>query len=217
MLFKNYLREKKMKIHIMVFLFVIINFSYSQVSESNDALIMPKKEILNTKLGFAGSMISGYGLSLEHNLNSNYVLEFTASIFGEGGSKNTNSYSKSYIVTTLGLELQKNMYSNSDSRFYTFTAASLWIDNNTSKDNYNASSIETKDNETSYVMGIGLGWEITLAKRIILNLEGGYSYKNYGYSGIEPEYTSGQTFYSAYNRTAYRFGFGFGGGVYYAF
>ncbi len=215
-----------MKKILTAILFILINVNINQVySQSNltneDAsLVVTKKEILNNKLGFAASMISGYGLSYEYNLSPAYTLEFTGSIYGEGGKKNSNNISSSYLVSTLGLELQKNMFVNSDSRFYILTSASLWIDNNTNPNNYYAiNSITTQDNQTSFVAGLGLGWEINIAKRIIMNLEGGYSYKSYKYYGTDLAYDNINNIYSSidYNRSAYRFGFGVACGIYYAF
>ncbi|MCX6146592.1 MAG: outer membrane beta-barrel protein [Candidatus Kapabacteria bacterium] len=190
---------------LLILLVVLtINKSNSQESESNSVLIIPKAEILNNKLGFAASMFSGYGVSYGYRINNNYALEFTTSIYGEGGSKYKTSYNNSYLTSTLGFEFQRSIYVSSDSRFYALAGVSYWYNsNNNSRNNTN---IQIDNSETNYVGGLSLGWEIVLGKRYVINIEGGYLYRQNSYQGEIP-----------YNSSTYNLGSGAGGGVYYAF
>jgi hypothetical protein len=169
---------------------------------------------LNNKLGFAGSMMSGYGISYEYALNNIYTIEFTGSIYGRGGKDNTNySYSNPYLTATLGMELQRNFFSNSVSRFYGLAAVSYWLDNT---EYYNSTDYR---HERNYVFGLGLGWEITIAKRLVINLEGGYLYRNTTIFDSMDYYDNrtGQKVSGPYSANPYEFSFGIGGGIYYAF
>lgn len=183
----------------------------AQDSTNENEAIVP----LNNKLGFAGSMLSGYGLSYAYNISKVYTVEFTGSIYGEGGSKDVNTYSNPFIVATVGMEFQRNFYANPNFRFYGLAGLSFWLDNTTYY--YENTSGDIYDNEHSYVGGLALGWELTIAKRFVINLEGGYLYRSTSNVGRENDYSSGQKVLRNYSRSTYSIGFGVGGGIYYAF
>ncbi|MBK9247549.1 MAG: hypothetical protein IPM69_05425 [Ignavibacteria bacterium] len=166
----------------------------------------------NHKLGFAGSMFSGYGISYEYKASKDITLEFTGSIYGSGGSNDNNStydYSNSYLVAVIGAEFQRNFFASNDSRFYGLIGVGLWIDNTDYSYNYSYS------NKTDYSGGVGLGWEFTFGKRIIFNVEGGYLYRYMNTTGTY-DYSSGNR---AVVTTKHNYYLGFGGGLglYYAF
>lgn len=170
---------------------------------------------LNNKLGFAGSMLSGYGVSYAYTISKVYTVECTSSIYGQGGSRDANTYSNPYIVATVGMELQRNFYANPNFRFYGLAAVSFWLDNTTYY--YENTSGDIYNDEHSYVGGLALGWELTIAKRFVINLEGGYLYQRRYNDGQEYDYSSGQKVLRGFARSTYSIGFGIGGGIYYAF
>ncbi|MBI3258255.1 MAG: hypothetical protein HYZ54_02060, partial [Ignavibacteriae bacterium] len=174
----------------------------------------------NNKIGFAGSMFSGYGLSYEYDLSRAFTLEFTGSIYGTGGTNNnTNNYVTSYLVSTIGTELQRNFYVGHDSRFYSYVGLGFWIDNTNYNNDYdNNSSNDTYSHETDYSAGIGLGWEYALSRRFIFNVEGGYLYRDMYVKGTNYIYDNifGRRI-EAYADHTYYIGFGVGVGIYYAF
>lgn len=215
-----------MRKYLVVFLVLLINIHVSKSQDNGsttESVVIQQYKQPNNKIGFAGSMFSGYGLSYEYNVNNNYTIEFTGSVFGQGGDQTTNngysssSYgnSDSYLVATLGTELQRNLFFSHDSRFYTFIGLSYWIDNTDYPDGV---FYKKKD----YAVGLGLGWEFFLGKRIVMNIEGGYLYQYKTETGAENTYIytngNGSNLLKPYNdRNSYHIGFGIGGGVYYTF
>lgn len=196
-------------VNIIIILLLIFNIGNAQESVT---IKETKQAQLNNKLGFAGSMFSGYGLSYEYNVSQDFTLEFTGSIYGSGGNSN-NFNDNSYIMMTLGSELQKNWFTSQDSRFYTFLGISYWLDNT----NYNYNNTKTDKND--YVGGLGLGWEFTFGKKIIFNIEGGYLYRDMNSKGNELIYDplGGKENLQPFSRHSYYLGFGIGGGIYYSF
>jgi len=167
----------------------------------------------NNKLGFAASMISGYGISYEYNASRQVTLELTASVYGSGGSgssTSSSSTSDSYIMATVGIEVQKNFFVSHDSRFYTLLGLGYWLNNN--RYNYNSTYRDNSD----YTAGLGLGWEFTFGKKIIFNLEAGYLYRDMNEKGTN-DYYGGGSGLTPYTNHSYYLGFGGGIGLYYAF
>lgn len=207
-----------MKKSICTLLFLVISnsISYSQGS-GNIGEYVPT---LNNKVGFAGSMFSGYGLSYEYNLSRAFTIEFTGSIYGSGGSNNNSTdYQSSYLVGTIGTELQRDFYTGHDSRFYSFVGFSFWADNTNYNYNYDTDNTnDTYTHESDYVAGIGLGWEYALSRRFIFNVEGGYLYRDINTKGTNYIYDNilGRRI-QAYADHKYYIGFGVGAGIYYAF
>jgi hypothetical protein len=175
--------------------------------------------VLNNRLGFAGSMMSGYGLSYEYFVTRDYLIEFSGSVYGEGGNMETANYnSRSYLTAAVGMELQRNMYFHGNTRLYGLLGTSVWIDNE--KRYYD----KTNDDKTAWAIGLGIGLEYTISRRFVINLEGGYHYKTYNNSGIRIKYNQWDpnkqeyvATYENYIESPYVIGFAIGGGLYYAF
>lgn len=204
-----------MKNYLCILAFALISStaSYSQENSGSKETAYP----YNNKIGFAASFFSGYGLSYEYNLNRDYTIEFTGSIYGSGGSNNSEfDNSPAYLVSTLGTELHRNFYVGSDSRFYSYAAFSYWIDN--TNYHYTNSVDDTYTYKNDIVGGLGLGWEYILGKRLVFNLEGGYLYRSMNEKGtrVDSRFPPVKTLesYSSHN---YYLGFGVGAGIYYAF
>lgn len=161
------------------------------------------KQIIRNKLGFAASMISGYGLSYAYNFDNLHEIELTGSVFGEGGNRNGND-TRSYVVATLGGEFQRNFHVGRSTRFYGLIGGSYWLDRTT--DNYSYQG-PTNSNEDAITIGLAIGLEFTIGSRLLLNFEGGYLYR----------YTTKTGSFQNGTNSSYSLGFGAGGGIYYAF
>lgn len=170
---------------------------------------------LNNRLGFAASMISGYGLSYQYDFSRSFTMEVTGSIYGSGGtSSSQSSYSNPYVIATLGFEAQRNLYFSDVSRFYGFGSFSGWIDYNSSESYSFPEQLpyKTYRDENTFITGVGIGLELIVAKHIGFNLEGGYLYRTSRTKG-----DNGRGTPRLYTESSYDFGFGVGGGIYYAF
>ena len=75
--------------------FVLIMGSIAGAQSQDTMPIMQRtlqSNNFSNKIGFAGSMFSGYGISYEYNASRDITLEFTAAVFGQGGSTNNSMY-----------------------------------------------------------------------------------------------------------------------------
>lgn len=176
----------------------------------NSPLTIPKDDLYQNKLGFAASMFTGYGLSYAGFLGKGYWVEGTASIYGSAGSSNYNDGSD--FTSTLGLELQKDLYTSRDFRFYALLGASYWYDMYESESStyINGQSVRYTyaRYESNYIASLAFGFEFSIVRHLNFNVEGGYLYKTNKYKTTDT--------YS-YRRDGYDIGFGVGAGLYYAF
>lgn len=189
-----------------------ITFAQKQAPQSsnfelqNTPLIMPKDDFFQNKLGFAASMFTGYGLSYAGYLGKGYWVEGTGSIYGSGGSNGSD------FTSTLGFELQKDMYSSRDFRFYALLGASYWYDMNEYSDTYYVGpNYETRTYsryESNYIASLAIGFEFAIVRHLNFNIEGGYRYQ-------VNKFKTSDTY--TYKRDGYDIGFGVGAGLYYAF
>ncbi len=161
-----------------------------------------QQQILRNKLGFAASMLSGYGLSYSYQLDRQYTIELTASIYGQGGENNNSSF----FVSTIGAEIQRNFYANRETRFYGMLAGSYWLDN--TEDSFTIPPDKTS--ERDYIIGLAIGIEYSVLSRLAMNIEGGYLYR---YTTT----TRTNNYYSSKSTSSYWLGFGVGCGIYYMF
>ncbi len=195
----------------VIAILLLLACSMTQMNAQETAPVAPLKTIqpieYNNKIGFAGSMFSGYGFSYEYDVSRDITLELTAAVFGQGGSStnSTYDYSNPFLTIVLGTEFQKNFYRSANSRFYGLIGIGYWIDNTTYSYNNN-----TYRNKNDYTGGLGLGWEFTYLKRFVFNIEGGYVYRdmNTKSNNINNQVISTHSYY---------LGFGIGAGIYYAF
>lgn len=181
-------------------------------AQSQDTIPMMQRSLpsnnFSNKIGFAGSMFSGYGISYEYDVSRDFTLECTAAVFGEGGSTSNSmyDYTNPYLTVVVGAEVQKNFYRSSNSRFYGLIGIGYWLDNMTySYDN-------SYRNKTDYTGGLGLGWEFMFIKRFVFNIEGGYVYRD-----MNTKTNNNGINYSVITNHNYYLGFGIGAGIYYAF
>ncbi len=179
------------------------NKDKSEKSSAENQKTDAGKQILRNKLGFAASMISGYGLSYAYNLDNLHEIELTGSVFGEGGNENGND-TRSYVVATLGGEFQRNFHVGRSSRFYGLIGGSYWSDRTTYNYSYQG---PTNSNEDAITIGLAIGLEFTFSSRLLLNCEGGYLYR----------YTTKTGSFQNSTNSSYSLGFGVGCGIYYAF
>lgn len=175
----------------------------------NSPLTIPKDDFFQNKLGFAASMFTGYGLSYAGHLGKGYWLEGTASIYGSAGSNYSNG---SELITTLGVELQKDLYKSNDFRFYGMFGASYWYEMNEYQNseyiNGKNVTVTSSNHESNYLASLALGFEFSIVRHLVFNAEGGYLYKVNKFKN---------TYSYSYRRDGYDIGFGVGAGLYYAF
>lgn len=147
------------------------------------------------RIGLAASMFTGYGLSYVTKVSERVWTKGVGSVYGTG---TTNA---SDIRMTLGAELQVDLLSAEQMRFYGFAATSYWYSNN-KRENPNSSN-----SEGNYVGGLGFGIEATVMKHLALSLESGFLFRNTFLSSSVP----------IDNSSHYYVGIGIGGGIYYTF
>ena len=196
----------------VIAILLLLACSMTQINAQETAPATTLKTIqpidYNNKIGFAGSMFSGYGISFEYDVSRDFTLELTAAVFGQGGSSNNSmyDYSNSYLTIAVGTEVQKNFYINNNSRFYGLIGIGYWLDNT----NYTYDNTYRYD--TDYTGGLGLGWEFTFLKRFVFNVEGGYVYRDMNTKGNNNNINN-----QVISTHSYYLGFGIGAGIYYAF
>jgi len=160
----------------------------------------------DNKIGFAASMFSGIGISYQRHIQNGFRIEFTASIYGSGGEKSTFEGSKSSdMYYTIGMEIQKVLYNSQEAKMYVFAGTSYWFD----KTNYIGPQVNSIYSiyDENYVFGLGVGFQYSISSQIILDIEGGYLYRE-SYETDSREQPDDGTYY---------LGFGIAAGVYFAF
>lgn len=170
--------------------------SISSTTTTETTTIYKTDDIVYTnRVGLVASMFTGYGLSFVTKVSDRIWIKGVASIYGTG---TTNA---SDMRLTLGTELQVDLLSAEQMRFYGFAAASYWYANNKYENPVSSNS------EGNYVGGLGFGIEARVMKHLALSLESGFLFRNTFISSTMP----------IDNTSHYYVGIGIGGGIYYSF
>lgn len=194
-----------MKYFILIFCFIILHSSLLaqkgsdsvtsvRTVETTTVYKSDEKPYIN-RIGLAASMFTGYGLSYVTKVSERAWIKGVGSVYGTG---TTNA---SDIRLTIGAELQIDLLTAEQMRFYAFGAASYWYNNN---ERENPTSWNSEGN---YVGGLGFGIEATVMKHLALSLESGFLFRNTFLSSSVP----------IDNSSHYYIGIGIGGGIYYTF
>ncbi|MFN8359225.1 MAG: hypothetical protein U0264_04860 [Candidatus Kapaibacterium sp.] len=194
--------------HLLAILLILLASSQFSTAQDSNARRLAQPIQYNNKIGFAGSMFSAYGISYEYDASRDFTFELTGAVFGEGGNTGSSyDNSNSYLTVAIGAEVQRNFINTLDTRFYGFVGIGYWLENNSYT--YNNYYSNYKD----YTGGLGIGWEMSFFKRFVLNVEGGYVYRD---MNRESNDYNGSN-YTATIRHTYYLGFGVGAGIYYTF
>ncbi len=187
-----------------------------------------KYDAPKNRIGFSGSMISGWGLTYQRQFDP-IAVKFVAFYYyfknGTGQNNNTTilqgpfyNYNEQGSFGSFGVEVKYNVFESKYVNIYPFLGASYWFDNSENPDYYydNKKMVSTSYLRTSksntYNLGGGLGMELLAGKYIAFNFDIGMKYLNTQQTATN--YDSPVNFKDSQD---IYFGFGVGGGVTFAF
>lgn len=183
---------KKLIIILIISAIAVMNVFSQALKSTKDELFNPKNRI-----GFSGSMISGWGLTYQHNFDP---LAVKAVVFyyyyknGDGTSSYDQvdliggpfNYNDKQALGSFGLELKYYVFKSRYVNLYPFIGGSYWFDNNESlyteyryENNVPKTYVYTRqDNTGSFMGGAGFGFELIAGKYVAFNFDIGLSYRN---------------------------------------
>jgi len=156
------------------------------------------------RIGASASTFTGYGLTYYRHFADDFVVKLA--VFGYGDSQDDPGYESNNLFATIGTELEYNLHKTQFTRLHVFGAFSLWYDESNYDYDYSyASSVI----ERQYVTGFGFGFEFLAWGIISFNIE----------TGLQARFSVNSNNDGTTNKTTYPqyYGFGFGGGITYAF
>lgn len=204
-----------MKIKLLfICLFASFTFVNAQ-DDSKDVLSVEDNDSqwLQNRIGGYGSFFSGYGLSYQYQFENGISLK--TQLFAFGSDDDSRNYNTDEIQLTYGIDIQYNLNRTNDTRFYAL--AGTFIDYR-EEGHYYSSSLDDKDFdiERCFNVGVGFGIEVMAWEDISVVVEGGY-YGRFGNNTVTDYYSSYGNTIVKINETPRSFGFGVGGGLFYAF
>lgn len=192
---------------ILVFVCLCTAFSFANAQDylnSED----DESQWLKNRVGLYGSFFSGYGLSYQYQFDNGISLR--TQLFAYGSDNDNSNYNSTEIQLAYGIDLQYNLQRTKSTRFYVLAGSFIdyyedgyYYDN----DNY--------DIERYINVGLGFGIEIMAWRNISIMLEGGY-YGRFGNNTVSV-YRYGDERDIKETQNPRSFGFGVGGGIFYAF
>ncbi len=210
-----------MKIFFMVLSFLTLaalaraqDLSKSQTGEDYPVAVADDAKWLQNRIGLYGSFFSGYGLSYQRQLKNGVSLR--TQFFGFGNSED-DDYGSDEIRLAYGADVQYNLQRSRKTRLYVLTGS--FYDYYESENNYPATPSGKKDYDIErYInVGVGLGIELIAWQHVSFSIEGGY-YGRFGNNNVTTyRIVNGQEIRSREKQTPKSFGFGVGGGIFYAF
>jgi|APTNR8051073442_1049403.scaffolds.fasta_scaffold03618_7 hypothetical protein len=189
---------------IFVFLCLFAAFSFANAQNSNDS------QWPQNRIGLYGSFFSGYGLSYQYQFENGFSLK--TQLFAYGSDNDNSDYNTNEIQLALGADLQYNLKRTENTRLYVL--AGSFIDYY-EDGYYYYSSPNDSDIERYINVGIGFGIELMAWKNVSFMLEGGY-YGRFGNNTVSV-YRYGDERDIKETQNPRSFGFGVGGGIFYAF
>ncbi len=191
---------------ILVFFCLFAAFSFANAQNSNDN----DSQWLQNRIGGYGSFFSGYGLSYQYQFENGFSLK--TQLFAYGSDNDNSNYNANEIQLALGADLQYNLKRTENTRLYVL--AGSFIDYYEDGNYYNSSPNDS-DIERYINVGIGFGIELMAWKNVSFMLEGGY-YGRFGNNTVSV-YRYGDERDIKETQNPRSFGFGVGGGIFYAF
>lgn len=201
---------------MFVFLIAAITFANAQ-DNSKDELRGADNDSqwLQNRVGGYGSFFSGYGLSYQYQFENGISLK--TQLFAFGSDDDNRNYNNDEIQLTYGIDLQYNLNRTKNTRFYAL--AGSFIDYHEEGNYYYSSSSDDTDFDIErYInVGVGFGIELMAWQNISVVVEGGY-YGRFGNNTVtDYNYNNNGNTRVKVNETPRTFGFGVGGGLFYAF
>lgn len=199
------------KILSLLCLFATISIAQAEGNNNTDS---DESKWLQNRIGLYGSYFSGYGLSYQYQFENG--LSLRTQLFAYG-SNDDNYYNSDKIQLAFGADLQYNLKRTEYTRFYVLGGS--FIDYYERGNYFYVSSPKYNDFDIErYInVGVGVGIELLAWKNVSFMIEGGY-YGRFGNNSITT-----YSYSNEYNKTYKEnikprsFGFGVGGGVFYAF
>ena len=149
-------------------LFIILAFiilSASSFSEKKSY----KMDDLDNAFGVKLSNISGYGVYYTRKINDDFKVQLMGMIFYYQSVKTGEDYKN--FNYDIGLELQRNIYQDHNSRFYILAGAYYYYD-----DDHTINSLFDEDIfKNSYNVGVGITYEY-FWNRILFSFDAGYKF-----------------------------------------
>ncbi len=215
------------KLIFLALLFLAADFAFAQGTtttvttqkvnvitiEDDDVAEYDVSKWLDNRIGGYGSFFSGYGLSFQHQFKNDFSLK--SQIFAYG-SNDDSEYNNDEIRLAWGVDLQYNLMKTRNTRLYVL--GGTFVDYYETNNNYYVYPPNNEDytNIERYInAGVGFGVEVMLWKHFSFALEGGY-YGRFGNNTVTVNDTYGGVPHHE-KQNPKSFGFGVGGGIFFAF
>jgi len=175
----------------------------------------------DNKFGFTASQITGYGLSYQRHISNGFRIEINGSYFTSDDLRySRESFVKNYTYYTIGLELQKELYKENNSKVFFFIGVGYFYDYEERNDKFGPSSDDIRIYEKLYqtyktiAAGIGLNFQYTLSRFLIFDFDVAY----YHDRKFEDYYDSTRALeYQYRSKNTFHYDLGFGIGIYVPF
>ena len=209
---------------ILLFVCLFAAFSYVKAQDGTNTKLNTNKQIteedddsdwLQNRIGLYGSFFSGYGLSYQYQFANG--LSVRSQLFAYGSNDDNSNYNSDEIRLAFGADLQYNLKRTKRTRLYALLGSFVDYYENGNNYSVNSSSNKDFDIERYFNVGLGFGIELMAWRNVSFVIEGGY-YGRFGNNDVTVyDYRDGQNTSYKENQTPKTFGFGGGGGIFYAF
>jgi hypothetical protein len=209
---------------ILLFVCFFAAFSFAKAQDGSNTKLNTNKQIteedddsewLQNRIGLYGSFFSGYGLSYQYQFTNG--LSVKSQLFAYGSNDDNNNYNSDEIRLAFGMDLQYNLKRTKRTRLYALVGSFVDYNENGTYTNVYPSTNKDFDIERYFNVGIGFGIELMAWRNVSFVIEGGY-YGRFGNNDVTVyRYANEQETNRKENVTPRTFGFGGGGGIFYAF
>lgn len=209
---------------IFVFLCLFASISFAKAQETTNSRLETNNgqnavddddsQWPQNRIGLYGSFFSGYGLSYQYQLKNGISLRTQLFAYGRNDD---DEYNSNEIRLAYGADVQYNLKRSRNTRLYVL--AGSFFDYYEYGNNYSIPPANTNnyDIERNINVGAGFGIELLAWRHVSFAIEGGY-YGKFGNNSVTVyRNVNGQDVLSRENQTPKSFGFGVGGGIFYAF
>lgn len=209
---------------ILLFVCLFAAFSFAKAQDgSNSKLVTNKQNVeedddsqwLQNRIGLYGSFFSGYGLSYQYQFANGFSVR--SQLFAYGSNDDNSNYNSNEIRLAFGADLQYNLKRTKSTRLYALAGSFIDYYENGNYYSVTPSANRDYDVERYFNVGLGFGIELMAWRNVSFVIEGGY-YGRFGNNDVTVyDYDNGQGSTHKENQTPKTFGFGGGGGIFYAF
>ena len=203
---------------ILVFVCLLAAFSFANAQNKTDNVSTSdddESQWLQNRIGLYGSFFSGYGLSYQYQFENGFSIR--TQLFAYGSNDENNNYNSDEIRLALGADLQYNLKRTKNTRLYVLAGSFVDYFENGNYTNIYPSTSKDYDIERYINVGVGFGMELMAWRNFAFVIEGGY-YGRFGNNSVTVyDYREEGNIRTKENITPKTFGFGVGGGIFYAF